>query len=82
MMLLLHFLIYTMSICLMSSMLTSFDINGTLGSITLGGATVIGTLGDGTVIGTLGGATAGTSLGSNFALGLVGLRLYVVKQCR
>ena len=72
MMLLLHFLIYNMSICLMSSMLTSFDINGTLGSITLGGATVIGTLDDGTVIGTLGGATVGTSLETTFALGCCG----------
>ena len=63
-----HLLISTISIRMMFSMLSSFDITGTLGSITLGGATVIGALGDGTVIGTIGGATVGTSLGITFGL--------------
>ena len=49
---------------------SSCDITGTLGSITLGGATVICTLGDVTITGTLVGATLGTPLGLIFVLGL------------
>ena len=64
------FLLSTVSIFMMSSMLSSCDITGTLGSISLGGATVIGTLDDGTVIGTLGGVTVVTPLGLTYVLGL------------
>ena len=56
----------------MSSILSSCEITGTLGLITLSGATVLDTLGDGTVICTLGGASVGTSLGTNFTLVLFG----------
>ena len=56
----------------MSSILSSCEITGTLGLITLGDATVLGTLSDGTVIAPLGGATVGTSLGTTFALCLFG----------
>ena len=50
----------------MCSMFSSCDITGTLGSINLGGATVLGTFSDGYVIDTLGGATAGTYLRTTF----------------
>ena len=49
-------------------MFSSFDINGTLGSITLIGAIVIGTLGAVTVIGTLGGAAFGNYIGTTVVL--------------
>ena len=56
----------------MSSMGSYRKIIGTLGVITLGGATVAGTLGGGTVIGTLGGAIVGTSLGKTLVWILYG----------
>ena len=62
-----------MSIYLMSSMLSSCDITGTLGSITLSGTTIIGTLSNGTIIVTLGGATVGNFLVTTFALSVVGV---------
>ena len=49
-------------------MLSSCNITGTLGSITLGVAIVIVTLVDGTLIGTFRGANIGTSLGLTFVL--------------
>ena len=52
----------TNPICLMSSIFSFYDITGTIGPITLGGAIFIGTLSGGTVIGPLWGATIGTSL--------------------
>ena len=54
----------TASICMMSSMVSSCDIIGTLGVITLDGVTVTGTLGGVTVTVTLGGEIVGTYLGN------------------
>ena len=56
----------------MSSIFSSCEITGTIGLISLGGATVPGTPSDGTVIVTFRGATVGTYLGTTFLLGLFG----------
>ena len=56
----------------MSSTLSSFEINGIIGAITLGDSTVISTLGDGTVMVTLVDAIYRTSIGTNFALDFFG----------
>ena len=53
-----------MSLCLISSMGYSCDINFSLGVIAFDGVTVAGTLGGGTVTGTLGGTIVGTFLGN------------------
>ena len=59
----------------MSPMLSSCNIIGDLGVITLGGTTSVGTLGVDTVIGTLRSAIVGTSLGITFVWGLYGCML-------
>ena len=62
----------------MYSILSSYNITGTLVSFTLGGATVLGTLGDVTVIDTLVGVAVGTYLGTTFVLGLFGCLVFML----